>query len=251
MKVVYQYPEVMTGEYMTTCGGCGHGLVTKLLGEVIDELEIAQDTLLVLPIGCSTNAWKYFKLDSFCALHGRAPAVATGMKRALPDKIVITYQGDGDLASEGLSEIMHAAIRGEKISVIFINNTIFGMTGAQMAPTTILGQVTSTSPVGKNVEDAGYPVLMADLIAQIPGCYYSERVALDNLQNIRKTKNAIKRAIQFQQEGHGLSFVEVLSPCPTGWKMSPVDALHWLTERALPNYPLGAKKVPEVMSNEV
>lgn len=242
MKTVYQSPAVMTGEYMTTCGGCGHGFIAKLLGEVIDELDIAQDVLLVLPIGCSTNAWKYFKLDSFCALHGRAPAVATGMKRALPQKLVIVNQGDGDLASEGMSEIIHATIRGEKISVIFVNNTIFGMTGAQMAPTTILDQVTSTSPNGRNAEDSGEPVRMAELIAQLPGCYYSERVALNNPKNIIACKRAIKRAIVNQMEGKGLSFVEVLSPCPTGWNMSPVEAIQWIEKRVVSTYPLGVKK---------
>lgn len=251
MKTIYQAPAVMTGAYMTTCGGCGHGLAAKLLGEIIDELGIARDLLLVLPIGCATNAWEYYQVDSFCALHGRAPAVATGIKRASPERIVVAYQGDGDLASEGMSEIIHATIRGEKLSVIFINNTIFGMTGAQMAPTTMLEQVTSTSPKGKKASDAGEPVLMAELLAQIPGCFSSERVALNNPQNIRAAKRAIKNAIVNQMNGRGLSFVEVLSPCPTGWKTAPVDAIQWIEKEIIPVYPLGVKKQPEEVRNEV
>lgn len=245
MKIVYKTPKVMTDAYMTTCGGCGHGIITKLVGEVIDELGIAEDVILILPIGCSTNAWMYYKLDSFCALHGRAPAVATGMKRARPENIILAYQGDGDLVSEGMSEIMHAVVRGEKISVIFVNNTIFGMTGGQMAPTTLIGQVTSTSPCGKTVETAGYPTKMAELIASLPGCYYSERVAVNSISNIKQTKQAIKKAIQYQIAGQGLSFVEILSPCPTGWKISPVKALDWMEENVMQTHPLGVYKEPE------
>lgn len=243
---VYRAPEVMTDTYMTTCGGCGHGLAVKLLGELIDEMGLAESLVLVLPIGCSTNAWMYYNIDSFCALHGRAPAVATGIKRAQPDSIVLSYQGDGDLVSEGLSEIMHAAIRGEKISVIFMNNAIFGMTGGQMAPTTLLEQVTATSPHGKSVENDGYPVLMAELLSTLPGCCYSERVALNTPANIRKAKAAIRRALQYQLGGCGLSFVEVLSPCPTGWSVSPVRALEWIGEKMVKTYPLGVYKDPEV-----
>lgn len=243
---VYRAPEVMTDAYMTTCGGCGHGLVTKIVGELIDELHLADSIIMVLPIGCSTNAWEYYKVDSFCALHGRAPAVATGIKRTRPDNIVLSYQGDGDLVSEGLSEIVHAAIRGEKISVIFMNNAIFGMTGGQMAPTTLLKQVTSTSPHGKSEIYDGYPVKMAELIASFPGCYYSERVALNTVANIRHTKRAIRQALQYQMDGKGLSFVEVLSPCPTGWHVPPVQALEWISEKMVDTYPLGVYKKPEV-----
>lgn len=245
---VYSIPEVITDAYMTTCGGCGHGLVTKLVAELIDEMDLAKDLIMVFPIGCSTNAWEYYKVDSFCALHGRAPAVATGMKRARPDNIILAYQGDGDLASEGLSEIMHATIRGEKVSVIFMNNAIFGMTGGQMAPTTLLNQITSTSPKGKSEIYDGYPVKMAEILAGLPGCCYSERVALNSVANIRKTKLAIRRALQYQKDGMGLSFVEVLSPCPTGWHMEPVKAMDWIGKNMIQTYPLGVYKEPEVKS---
>ncbi|WP_295580729.1 thiamine pyrophosphate-dependent enzyme [uncultured Oscillibacter sp.] len=244
--MVYQTPASITGTYMTTCGGCGHGLVTKLVAELIDELELRESMIMVLPIGCATNAWEYYRVDAFCALHGRAPAVATGIKRTRPDNIVVSYQGDGDLVSEGLSEIMHAAIRGEKITVIFMNNAIFGMTGGQMAPTTLLRQVTTTSPHGKSEVSDGYPVKMAELLAGLPGCYYSERVALHSVANIRQAKRAIRRALQYQMEGRGLSFVEVLSPCPTGWRVTPVQALEWIGSSMVETYPLGVYKEPEV-----
>lgn len=242
----YHTPEVITQAYMTTCGGCGHGLLTKIVAELIDEMHLADSMIMVFPIGCSTNAWEYFKTDSLCALHGRAPAVATGIKRSRPQNTVLVYQGDGDLVSEGLSEIMHATVRGEKISVIFVNNAIFGMTGGQMAPTTLLGQITSTSPHGKSAVSDGYPVQMAEILAALPGCYYSERVALNSVANIRQTKTAIRRALQYQMDGHGLSFVEVLSPCPTGWRVPPVQAMQWIQEHMMKTYPLGVFKEPEV-----
>lgn len=246
MKVMYKRPQVLTDAYFKYCGGCGHGIVNKLIAEIIEEKNWLEKSIIVWPIGCSVYADQYFNTDSICALHGRAPAVGTGIKRALPENLVIVYQGDGDLVSEGISEIMHSAIRGEKFSVIFINNAIYGMTGGQMAPTTLIGQKTTTSPYGRSEELTGAPVNMAELISNIKGCYYSERVAVNTPQNIMATKKAIKKAFEYQMEGQGLSFVEVLSPCPTGWKMKPTKALEFLGEEMTKIYPLGVFKSPEV-----
>ncbi len=242
MSIVYKRPEVFTDEYMKYCGGCGHGIINKVIGELIEENNWQEKAVFVWPIGCSVYADKYFKVDSICALHGRAPAVATGVKRATPENLVISYQGDGDLVSEGMSEIMHSAIRGEKFTVVFVNNAIYGMTGGQMAPTTLMGQHTTTSPYGRAEEFTGHPVNMAEIIAGIPGCYYSERVTVNTPGNIRKMKAAIKKAFEYQMEGKGLTFVEVVSPCPTGWNMKPVKALEWLSESVISTYPLGVFK---------
>jgi 2-oxoglutarate ferredoxin oxidoreductase subunit beta len=245
MKVVYKRPEVFTDAITTYCGGCGHGTINKLLAELIDEMGLQENGILVWPIGCACLANRYYKMDHLMALHGRAPAVATGMKRAEPNKFVVAYQGDGDLISEGMAEIMHAAIRSEKFSVIFVNNAIYGMTGGQMAPTTLIGQKATTSPFGREQHNTGHPVNMAEIMAQMPGVIYSERVSVDTPKNIIACKNAMKKAFEYQLEGKGLGFVEILSPCPTGWRMSPLESLDWLNENLISTYPLGLFKDEE------
>ncbi len=242
MSIVYKRPEVFTDEYMKYCGGCGHGIINKLIGEIIEEENLVEKTVLIWPIGCSVYADKYFKADSVCALHGRAPAMGTGIKRACPEDLVIVYQGDGDMVSEGMAEIMHAGIRGEKFTVIFVNNSIYGMTGGQMAPTTLMDQVTTTTPYGRAEVNTGNPVNMAEIIGNLPECYYSERVTVNSPANIRKTKAAIKKAFKYQMEGKGLSFVEILSPCPTGWKVKPVQAIKWIDDVVTKQFPLGVFK---------
>ncbi len=243
MKTVYERPSnVLTNEVFTTCGGCGHGIVFKLIAEVIEENGWEEKSIIVWPIGCSSFGYKGISLDGINALHGRAPAVATGLKRATDDKIVIVYQGDGDMVSEGLAEIMSAAARSEKISVIFVNNAIFGMTGGQMAATSLENMVTSTSPFGRNPDVAGYPINMSELISNLKGCYYAERAALSTPANIKKTKKSIERVLKLQQEGKGLSFLEILSPCPTNWGMKPVQCLEWIENEMVKQYPLGVFK---------
>ena len=242
MSIVYKRPEVFTDEYMKYCGGCGHGIINKLIGEIIEEENLVEKTVLIWPIGCSVYADKYFKADSVCALHGRAPAMGTGVKRSCPEDLVIVYQGDGDMVSEGMAEIMHAGIRGEKFTVVFVNNSIYGMTGGQMAPTTLMDQVTTTTPYGRHEENTGNPVNMAEIIGNLPECYYSERVTVNSPANIRKTKAAIKKAFKYQMEGKGLSFVEILSPCPTGWKRKPVQAIKHIDEEITKQFPLGVFK---------
>ena len=242
MSIVYKRPEVFTDEYMKYCGGCGHGIINKLIGEIIEEENLVEKTVLIWPIGCSVYADKYFKADSVCALHGRAPAMGTGIKRACPEDLVIVYQGDGDMVSEGMADIMHAGIRGEKFTVIFVNNSIYGMTGGQMAPTTLMDQVTTTTPYGRAEVNTGNPVNMAEIIGNLPECYYSERVTVNSPANIRKTKAAIKKAFKYQMEGKGLSFVEILSPCPTGWKVKPVQAIKWIDDVVTKQFPLGVFK---------
>lgn len=241
---VYKRPEILTDVYSKYCGGCGHGIVNKLIAEVIEEKGLREETIMIWPIGCSVYGDQYFKLDSICALHGRAPAVATGIKRTNPEKTVLVYQGDGDLVSEGMAEIIHAAIRGENYSVIFINNAIYGMTGGQMAPTTIIGQKTTTSPFGKSEKAAGHEVNTAEMISLMKGCYYSERVTVTSYKHILSTKRAIARAIDYQNLNRGLSLVEVLSPCPTGWNKSPADALEWINSSMTKHFPLGVFKAP-------
>ena len=246
MKVLYKRPSALQDTYFKYCGGWGHAIINKLIAEIIDEKKCLEDTVMVWPIGCSVYADQYFRTDSICALHGRAPALATGLKRAEPDKLIIVYQGDGDMVSEGMSEIIHAAIRGEKFSVIFVNNAIYGMTGGQMAPTTLEGQTTTTTPYGRKKEVEGAPVNMAELISNIKGCIYSERVAVNTPGNIMAAKRAIKKAIDLQMDGKGMSFVEILSPCPTGWGMKPMLALDYLGEEMIKVYPLGIFKDTEV-----
>ena len=233
MKTVYERPKIFTDAITTYCGGCGHGIVNRLIAELIDEMGLQRNGIIVWPIGCSCLADKFYEMDQIMALHGRAPATATGIKRAEPDKFVLVYQGDGDLVSEGMAEIMHAAIRGEKFTVIFINNAIYGMTGAQMAPTTLLGQTASTAPAptGRMTDNSGYPVKMAEIMAQLPGVCYSERVTVNTPARINACKKALKKAFELQLAGQGMGFVEVLSPCPTGWSMSPVKSLEWIDEK--------------------
>jgi 2-oxoglutarate ferredoxin oxidoreductase subunit beta len=246
MQVVYKRPASLTDAYFKYCPGCGHSIINKLIAEVIDEQNLVDKAIMVLPIGCAVYADQYFDVDVICALHGRAPAVATGIKRSLPQNHVIVYQGDGDMVAEGMSEIIHAAIRGERLSVIFVNNAIFGMTGGQMAPTTLLGQRTTTSPYGRKEAESGAPINMAEFISNIKGCIYSERVAVNSPKNIISAKRSLQRAFRYQAEGKGLSFVEILSQCPTGWKLSPLESLDWVAKELLSVYPLGVFKRPEV-----
>lgn len=242
MKTVYKRPEVFTDAVTTYCGGCGHGIVGKLIAELIDEMGLQDNGIIVWPIGCSCLSDRYYKMDMMMALHGRAPAAATGIKRADPSKFVLVYQGDGDLVSEGMAEIMHAAIRSEKFTVVFINNAIYGMTGAQMAPTTLLGQNATTSPGGRMVLNSGYPVKMAEIMAGMPGVTYSERVTVTNPARISACKKALKKAFELQLAGKGMGFIEILSPCPTGWSMSPIKAMEWVDEKMTEIYPLGVLK---------
>lgn len=225
------------------CPGCGHGIAHRLIAETIDELEIRGRVIGIAPVGCAVLAYDYFDVDMIEVAHGRAPAVATGMKRTNPDRIIFSYQGDGDLASIGAGEILHAAHRGEQITVIFINNAVFGMTGGQMAPTTMLGQVTATTPRGRNAAGEGYPMQISELLAVLPGVIYIERCSLHNPAQIKKTKKAIKHAFELQLKGaEGLSLVEVLSPCPTYWRMTPSKAMGWIENEMTKVFPLGCLK---------
>jgi len=239
---VYKRPEVFLEAISSFCGGCGHGIVTKIIAELIDEMGLQENGIVVWPIGCSCTAHKIFKMDQIIALHGRAPAVATGLKRVEPNKFVLVYQGDGDLVSEGMAEIMHAAIRGEKFSVIFINNAIYGMTGGQVAPTTLMGQHATTAPQGRMAVNTGYPIGMAETLANLHGVIYSQRVTINTPVRMNETKRAIKKAFELQLEGKGLSFVEILSPCPTNWGMSPPKAMEWIDEKMTEQFPLGIFK---------
>ena len=224
------------------CPGCGHGIVHRLICEVVDELGIRENLIGVSPVGCAVIAYDYFDFDMVEASHGRAPAVATGIKRVHPDKIVFTYQGDGDLASIGMAGIVHAAGRAEVITVIFVNNATYGMTGGQMAPTTLLGQRTTTTPFGRTVEEAGYPIRIPELLSSLSGAFYLERVAVTSPANIIRAKKAIKKAFLFQIEKRKFSLVEVLSPCPTSWRLPPLDALKWMEEKMIPYFSLGVIK---------
>ena len=242
MAVVYQKPAALTNSPLSYCPGCTHGIIHKLVAEVIAELDLQQKAIGVAPVGCSVMAYNFFDFDMIQAPHGRAPAVATGMKRAIPDNIIFTYQGDGDLAAIGTAEIVHAATRNENFVVIFVNNAIYGMTGGQMAPTTLPGQVTQTTPYGRDTAYAGFPLRVCEMLSTLDGVEYAERVAVDSVPNVRKAKNAIKKAFQNQVDGKGFSIVEVLSTCPTNWGLTPVESLTWLKENMMPNYPLGVYK---------
>lgn len=244
MKKVFSRPSSMKDIPMHYCPGCTHGIIHRLVAEVIDELKIFDHTVLVAPVGCSVFCCDYFDCDAFGASHGRAPAVATGVKRVLPDRVVFTYQGDGDLAAIGTAEIVHAAARGEKITVIFVNNAIYAMTGGQMAPTTLLGQVTTTTPYGRDKDLNGSPIKMSEMLAVLDGSAYIARVSVHNPANVVKAKKAIKNAFQTQINGQGFSMVEVLSACPTNWGMSPLKSLKWLEDNMIPYYPLGEFKKP-------
>ena len=242
MSVVFDRPHALCDVPTHYCPGCTHGIIHRLVAEVIDELGIEGKTIGVAPVGCSVMAYNYFNCDMIEAAHGRAPAVATGVKRSTPDSVVFTYQGDGDLAAIGTAETVHAATRGEKITTIFVNNAIYGMTGGQMAPTTLPGQVTQTTPFGRDPQAAGYPVRVSEMISTLTGAAYVERVAVDCPKNIIAAKKAIKKAFQCQLDGKGYSIVEVLSTCPTNWGLAPVKALDWLRENMMPYYPLGVYK---------
>ncbi len=243
MAVVFQKPKSLTDKTLHYCPGCTHGIIHRLVAEVIDELGIQGRTFGVASVGCSVMAYDYFDVDFVQSPHGRAPAVATGVKRSDPENnIVFTYQGDGDLAAIGTAETVHAAARRENITVIFVNNAIYGMTGGQMAPTTLPGQVTQTSPYGRDVETVGYPVKVCELLSNVDGAAYLERVAVNNPSNIKKAKVAIKKAFQNQIDGKGFSLVEVISTCPTNWGMTPEKALKWAEENMIPYYPLGVYK---------
>ena len=239
---VFEKPKALADVPLHYCPGCTHGIIHRLVAEVIDELGIEGKTVGIAPVGCSVFAYNYFNCDMIEAAHGRAPAVATGVKRSFPDNIVFTYQGDGDLAAIGTAETVHAAARNENICIIFVNNAIYGMTGGQMAPTTLPGQVTQTSPYGRNPEMVGLPIKVCELLSNVDGATYLERVAVNNVKNVKNAKKAIKKAFQNQLEGKGFSLVEVLSTCPTNWGLKPDKALEWLEENMIPYYPLGVYK---------
>jgi 2-oxoglutarate ferredoxin oxidoreductase subunit beta len=242
MAVVFERPHALSNVTLHYCPGCTHGIIHRLIAEVLDELGIEGETIGVAPVGCAVFAYNYFECDMHEAAHGRAPAVATGIKRVHPDKVVFTYQGDGDLAAIGTAETVHIATRGEKVTTIFVNNAIYGMTGGQMAPTSLPGQVTQTSPYGRDPKIAGNPIRVSEMLATLDGPAYIERVSVDSVKNIKNAKRAIKKAFQLQMEGKGYTFVEVLSTCPTNWGMSPVEALDWLRENMMKKYPLGVYK---------
>ncbi len=242
MAVVFEKPKALTDAVLHYCPGCTHGIIHRLVAEAIDELGIQGKTVGIAPVGCSVMAYDYFDIDMVQAAHGRAPAVATGVKRANPENIVFTYQGDGDLAAIGTAETVHSAARNENITIIFVNNAIYGMTGGQMAPTTLPGQVTQTSPYGRDVQSVGFPLKVCELLSNVDGATYLERVAVNNVKNVKAAKKAIKKAFQYQVEGKGFSLIEVVSTCPTNWGMTPQNALNWLEENMLPYYPLGVYK---------
>ena len=242
MAVVFKKTNMLTDKPFHYCPGCTHGIIHRLVAEVLEELGIGETAIGVAPVGCAVFAYDYFNCDMMEAAHGRAPAVATGIKRVQPDKAVFTYQGDGDLASIGAAEIVHAATRGEKITVIFVNNAIYGMTGGQMAPTTLPGQVTTTSPYGRDTNHCGFPVKVSEMLSTLNGPAYIERVSVHDVPNIKKAKAAIKKAFTLQMEGKGFTLVEVISSCPTNWGKTPKEALEWVKSDMLPAYPLGVYK---------
>lgn len=242
MAVVFKKTSMLTDVPFHYCPGCTHGIIHRLVAESLEELGVGEKAIGVAPVGCAVFAYNYFNCDMHEAAHGRAPAVATGIKRARPENVVFTYQGDGDLASIGTAEIVHAATRGEKFITIFVNNAIYGMTGGQMAPTTLPGQVTTTSPYGRDTNHCGYPVRVSEMLATLKGSYYIERVSVNNVKNVIAAKKAIKKAFEYQLEGKGFCLVEVLSTCPTNWGLTPIEALKWLDENMIPYYPLGVYK---------
>lgn len=242
MSVVFDRPKALLDTPMHYCPGCTHGIVHRLVAQAIDELGVEGRTVGVASVGCSVFSYNYFGCDMVQAPHGRAPAVATGVKRACPEDIVFTYQGDGDLAAIGTAETVHAATRGENITVIFINNAIYGMTGGQMAPTSLPEQVTQTSPYGRDVETAGYPIRVCEMLSTLDGVALAQRVAVNNVGNVNAARKAIKKAFEYQKEGKGYTIVEVLSTCPTNWGLSPADSLKWMEENMMPYYPLGVYK---------
>jgi len=242
MAIVYQKSAGLSDKELHYCSGCHHGIIQKLVAEVMEELGLLDEAIGVSPVGCSTFTYNYFTCDMQQAAHGRAPAVATGIKRTHPNQAVFTYQGDGDLASIGAAEIVHTAMRGEKFTTIFVNNAIYGMTGGQMAPTTLIGQKSTTCKGGRTVEQAGMPMRVAELLSTLDGCVYAERVCVTDIANINKAKRAIRKAFEKQMNNDGFTFIEVLSTCPTNWGMTPVKASEWLKENMAAYYPLGVVK---------
>ena len=239
MAIVFQKTKELTDKPTHYCPGCTHGIIHRLVAETIDELGVGGKTIGIAPVGCAVMAYDYFSCDMVQAAHGRAPAVATGVKRARPDNVVFTYQGDGDLAAIGTAETVHSATRGENITIIFVINAIYGMTGGQMAPTSLPGQVTQTTPYGRDVSYSGFPVRVCEMLSTLSGVAFAERVAVNNPANVRKAKAAIKKAFTAQIEKKGFSIVEILSTCPTNWGLTPVNALKWLEDNMIPYYPLG------------
>ena len=242
MAVVFKKTSMLTDAPFHYCPGCTHGIIHRLVAEVLEELGVGETAIGIAPVGCAVFAYNYFNCDMMEAAHGRAPACATGAKRVHPDKVVFTYQGDGDLASIGAAEIVHAAARGEKITTIFVNNAIYGMTGGQRAPTSLPGQITTTSPYGRDVAHCGYPVKMSEMLSQLDGPAFIQRVSVHDVKHVVQAKAAIKKAFQCQIEGKGFSMVEVLSTCPTNWGLTPQEALKWLEENMIPQFPLGVYK---------
>ena len=242
MAIIAQRPKSLTDKQFTYCPGCTHGISHRLIAEAMDELDMRNKMMGVAPVGCSVLAYEFFDCDMAEAAHGRAPALATGMKRARPDMHVFTYQGDGDLAAIGTAEIIHAANRGEHITVFFVNNAVYGMTGGQMAPTTLPGMKTTTSPYGRDVNDIGYPIRVCELLATLESPYYIERVALTSPQNILKAKKAVYKALKFNKEERGFTFIEFVSTCPTNWGLDPTEAMKWANENMLPFFKLGVFK---------
>ena len=250
MAVVFKRTEGLQDVATHYCPGCTHGIIHRLVAESLEEMGLLENAIGVVPVGCSVLAYKYFNVDTQEAAHGRAPAVATGIKRTHPDEFVFTYQGDGDLSSIGMAEIVHAAARGEKISTIFVNNGIYGMTGGQMAPTTLIGQKATTAQNGRDPEINGFPIRVSEMLATLTGAVFVERVSVDTPANVRKAKKAIKKAFQVQQAGLGFGIVEVLSSCPTNWGLAPKDALQWLRDNMMAYYEVGNKKDIEVEVEE-
>ncbi len=246
MELVYRRPATLTETPMHYCPGCSHGVVHRLLMEVIEEMDIQAQTVGVAPVGCSVFAYNYMNVDMQGAAHGRATAVATGIKRMLPHRYVFSYQGDGDLAAIGTAETIHTVNRGENILIVFINNAIYGMTGGQMAPTTLLGMVTSTTPGGREASVMGHPLKITELVAQLPGAAFVTRQAVHTPNAVRKTKKTLRAALEYQRVQLGTCFVEVVSNCPSGWKMTPLEANEWMENNMFPVYPLGDLKVPSV-----
>ncbi len=242
-NLVYKKTGLMTDKTLSYCPGCGHGTAHRVLMEVLEEMDLQSETIGVAPVGCSVLAYDFMDVDMLGAAHGRAPAVATGIKRCWPDKFVFTYQGDGDLAAIGTAETIHACNRGENITIIFINNGIYGMTGGQMAPTTLVGMKTSTSPFGREIQSMGHPIKMTELVAHLPGVHYVTRQSVHSPRNVRRTKKAIRTAVEVQLAKKGLSLVEIVSNCNSGWKLEPVKANEWMEQNMFPYYPLGDIKV--------
>lgn len=249
-NLVYKKTDLMTDKQLSYCPGCGHGTAHRIIMEVIEEMGLTEDTIGIAPVGCSVLAYEFMNVDMQQAAHGRAPALATAVKRLLPSKTVFTYQGDGDLAAIGTAETIHAANRGENFTIFFINNGIYGMTGGQMAPTTLPGMKSSTSPYGRDLQMMGHPLKITELLAQLPGTHFVTRQAVHTPANVRKTKKAVRKAIELQHQNKGMTFVEIVSNCNSGWKMTPVQSNHWMVENMFPYYPLGDIKVDgEIVKN--